>query len=131
MSDELAYVTRAGAWLARSISGSEELFLDFFTDELGAALPDAVRQAPAVRGALQHAATAAADFKDVASALESPSGDESSTVIALVNLGIKLAAYFVAVGELSDAVTAAITPATVPNAAERTAAQNFAANLAE
>lgn len=131
MSDELAYVTRAGAWLARSVRGSEELFLDFFTDELGAALPAAVRQAPAVTGALQQAAVAAADFDAVATALEATTSDETSAVTALVNLGVKLAAYFVAVDELGASVSAAVTPATVPDPVLRAAAQSFSANLAE
>src|SRR5262249_3496184 len=129
MARELAYVARLGAWLARSVAGSEDLFTDFYTEELGAHLPDAVRTAPAVTTALRHAATAAHDFVDVAAKLRAAS-DETGTIAALVNLGVKLAAYFVAMDELANAVTGAISAATVPDAPARAAAQAFAGNLA-
>jgi hypothetical protein len=126
-------VIRLAAWLGEALGSSASLFGDFSSEVLGLALPDAVLQAPAVKSALKQAedgakavGAAAADLDTVAGG-----GDEIQILGALVRFGAELAKLFAALDTLSNAVQAAITPGTIPDAAQRAAAGSFAQALAK
>jgi hypothetical protein len=81
----------------------------------------AVVQAPDVDAALQQAATSAGDVGSAGAALETAasSGDDAGTLTAYLGLGSALSTFYAALNELEDAIDDNVTPATVPNAAER------------
>jgi hypothetical protein len=120
------------AWLGRSLGASEALFESFSTETMGVALPEAVLTAPAVEGALAHAASAARRVASSAADLEAAAeGEEARMVVAFAQLGAALAAYFHALVRVDEAVGASITPASLPDPDDRELARRFAGELAK
>jgi hypothetical protein len=130
VADTSAYLQQLAGWIGRALANSEGLFAQFSTESLGLRLPDAVIADAGVAGALQHAKAAAQNMDAVTQGLDAPagSGDDEGRY---VRYGAGIAEYFVRLTELSARVSQAITPATVPDPAERAAAAQFASALYE
>ncbi len=130
---EIASISRLAIWLGTALGTSEDLFADFSTEELGVALPDTVTGSAGVTAALGHAATAAADLSTATANLRTAaeSGNDSQHLEALVLFGTALTGYFAALANLVVAVDSAISAATIPDAADRAAAQALATELAK
>ena len=128
----VSYVARLAGWLARAIGDSRELFASFSTEAMGLNLPAPVVNAPAVQSALQEAEAAATNVGSSGTTLENAasSGDEVETVIAFVQFGAALTQFYLALDRVVDAVGANVSAATIPDATERAAAQQFAERLA-
>jgi hypothetical protein len=133
MADEAAYVIRLAAWLGETLGASASMFSNLSTEALGTNLPDSVLQAGPVTAAVKQAADGAKQVKDTSTNLETvaSSTDDLQILAAFVKFGLALIQFFVALGNLVGAIQANVTPATVPDPAERLAAQNFAGNLAK
>lgn len=133
MANEATYVIQLASWLGQALGQSAPLFASFSTESLGLDLPDAVLQAPPVSSALKQCGDAAKQVNDAATNLDTvaASSDEIQILAAFVRLGAGLAQFFVGLANLTGAVQANVTPATVPDAAARAAAQNLAADLAK
>jgi hypothetical protein len=133
MADESTYAIRLAAWLAKALGDSGSLFADLSTESLGIRLPPAVFAPAAVRDAARQAEVTATKVREAATDLESAaaSTDELEILGAFLKLGAALAEFYVAVEDYVSNVQANITPATVPDAAARNAATNFAATLAK
>lgn len=131
MADEQTYVIRLFGWVGRAIGSSSDLFTDFKTDDLGVELPPAVTSAGPVVTALQQSATAATNVSGASTDLLSvaESTEEMQILAAFFRFGAALIAYYEALDGLSTSVHGA--GATLPDPGEATAAQNFAAELAE
>jgi hypothetical protein len=130
---EPAAISRLAVRLGQALGASADLFADFSTHALGVALPDTVTSADAVRTALEHAATAAADLSTAAANLDTAagSGSDAEHLAGLAAFGAALSAYFVAMANVAAAVDSAISAVSVPDPAERAAAQALAAALAK
>jgi hypothetical protein len=133
MADESTYAIQLAAWLGRALGNSESLFADFSTEELGFDMPAPVLQAAPVVAALKQAQDTAKQLTDASLDLNTvaASSDEMKILGGFIKLGISLTQYFVALNNLVSTVQANVTPATVPDAAQRAAAQAFAGNLAK
>jgi hypothetical protein len=133
MADQATQLIRLAAWLGRSLGGSDAVFADFNTEELGIDLPPAVLTQPAVVGALGQAEAKATRCREAADDLDATAqgGDEPAILAALVRLGVALGEFAVALDGLVGAVRGAITPATIPDAAARAGAAAFADDLAK
>jgi hypothetical protein len=133
MADETAYVIRLASWLGQALGDTGSLFAGFSTETLGLDLPDAVLQTPSVSAALKQCGDAAKQVTDASTKLATvaTSTDELQILAAFIQFGAALAQFFVAVGNLVQGVQNSVTPATVPDAAERAAAQSFAGDLAK
>lgn len=130
---DIAAISRLAVWLGDALGTSADLFADFSTDALGVALPDTVVSSAAVSAGLQHAASAAADVRTAATDLQTAAGagDDTEHLKALVAFGAAIKAHFAAMANLVTAVDSAISPASIPDANERAAAQELAATLAK
>ncbi|HEV7921896.1 MAG TPA: DUF6603 domain-containing protein [Thermoanaerobaculia bacterium] len=131
MADEQTYVIRLVAWLGRAIGESSSLFTDFGTDDLGTDLPAGVVQAPGAVAALRQAEVtgnnvlrAATDLNDAAATTQ-----DAQILGAFIRFGAALVGFYQALDALVAAVNAAAGG--LADAAERAAAQNFAASLAK
>jgi hypothetical protein len=133
LANEVAYAIQLAAWLGEALGDAGGVFANFTTEILGIDLPDSVLSAPAVTAALKQGADTSKAASDAASALNAVAGsdDEIQILAAFVKFGVALTAFFIALKSLIDAVTAAITPASIPDPAQRAAAQNFALQLAK
>jgi hypothetical protein len=133
MANGSTYVIQLVGWLGEALGASSSLFAGFSTENLGLVLPDAVIQAPAVTAALSQCGDAAGHVHDASTNLETVAGssDELKMLAAFVEFGVALAQFFVALSNLASAIQANVTPATVPDPAERAAAQNIAGSLAK
>jgi hypothetical protein len=133
MASQATQLIRLAAWLGRSLGGSDALFADFNTEELGVDLPPAVLTQPAVVGALGQAEAKAIRCREAADELDSTAqgGDDLAILAALVRLGVALGEFAVALDGLVGAVRGAITPANIPDAAARAGAEAFADDLAK
>src|SRR5262249_73081 len=118
---------KLAAWLGRALGASAELFDAFDTDDFGVQLPDAVLSAQPVRAALGHASSAAGALDAACARLESPAGQEIESLIAF---GKAAGEYFEALANLANAVSAAVTASSVPDADHRAAATAVAQELA-
>ncbi len=133
MADETAQILRLAAWLGRALGGSDALFAEFDTEELGLVLPAAVVAAPAVQSAVGQCQAKGTLLRDAAEELEAAAAgsDEPEILAALTRLGAALGEFAVALDALMDAVQGAITPATIPDPDQRAGAADFAADLAK
>ncbi|MCA1613611.1 MAG: hypothetical protein LC800_05525 [Acidobacteria bacterium] len=103
------------------------------TAELGLQLPDAVGQSPAVAASLRQAEVTAAQVGDSAAGLDAAlaARDEIRILEGFLRIGSALGEFYKALDALAFAVRAAVTPATVPDAGARAAAEEFALTLAK
>lgn len=133
MASESAYAIQLAAWLGQALGDSASLFSSFSTEALGLELPDAVVQSAPVSAALKQSGDTAKQVQQAAANLETvaESTDELQILAAFVGFGAALAQFFVALNNLAGSIQANVTPATVPSAAERAAAQNLATALAK
>jgi hypothetical protein len=133
MADPTTSIIKLGSWLAQAIGDSRLLFGNFRTEQMGLNLPDAVVQAAPVAAALREAEAAATKVKTAGEDLEGAagSGQELDIIAAFVELGLALTLFYMALDKLVTAVRASVTPATVPDPTARTAAEQFADDLAK
>ncbi|MBC8028519.1 MAG: hypothetical protein H7Z16_00240 [Pyrinomonadaceae bacterium] len=133
MPSDASYLIKLAAFLGRSVGDSATLFTSFHTDALGFTLPHDVLRAPAVVAALNQAEVSANGVRDAAVAVDAAAASDSEleTLTALISFGLALAAFYSALNSLVTAVQGAITPVTVPDQIARTAARDFADELAK
>ena len=131
MADDAALVYGSLSWLGHAIGNGEEFFGAFSTTELGFELPTAVLQAPAVVAAVEVARATAAASEAGAARLDRgmASGLKDDIIGGALEITNGVGRFFQAVGPVANAVKAAITPVTVPDAATRAAAVAFANTL--
>ena len=128
MANKSTYVIRLAAWLGEALGASAPLFDDFSTAALGVNLPPAVLQAAPVKSALKQASDGAKAVHDAGTNLDTVAGGGGDLQIlgAFIGYGTALVQLFTALESLANAVHAAVTPASVPDAAARAAAAQFA-----
>jgi hypothetical protein len=133
MADETAQIIRLAAWLGRALGSADALFADFDTEQLGLTLPPAVLGDATVVSQAEQCAAKSAVLRDRSDSLaaSATTGDEVAMLAAFVRLGAALGEFAVALNDLVTSVLAAISPATVPDPAERAGAEDFAAGLAK
>jgi hypothetical protein len=131
MSNEAAYVLKLATWLAQALATSKTAFASFSTASLGTALPDAIVSSPPVTNALEQVSTSADFLGEASTRIEASAAaaDEVETIAALVALGTAMGRFFQSLAGLCDAIRAGITPATIPDAADRAAAVDLANGL--
>ena len=131
MAHDAALVYGSLSWLGHAIGNGEEFFGAFSTTELGFELPTAVLQAPAVVAAVEVARATAAASEAGAARLDRgmASGLKDDIIGGALEITNGVGRFFQAVGPVANAVKAAITPVTVPDAATRAAAVAFANTL--
>jgi hypothetical protein len=123
MADEPDYGVRIATWLARALGDSVPFFEQFTTEELGVDLPAAVVQVQArtsmPRCSRPRPVLVTWAAREPRSQTAASSGDDAGTLTAYLGLGSALSTFYAALNELEDAIDDNVTPATVPNAAER------------
>ncbi len=131
MAGEAAIILKLAAWIGRSLGKSSAVLDPFDARRIGVALPDAVLTSQAVTRAASLLGTAGDELEASSDALiaAAEAGDEGALLVALGGFGGALVAWFQSLDDLDDAVKGAITPATIPDAAERNAALAALAEL--
>mgnify|MGYP000638653716 CR=1 FL=1 len=131
MANEAAVILKLAAWIGRSLGQSAGILDPFDARRIGVALPDAVLNSQAVTRASDLLGTASDDLEASAQALltAAEGGDEGALLTALGQFAGALVAWFQSLDDLNDAVIGALTPANIPNAAERAAAQAALSDL--
>jgi hypothetical protein len=118
-------------WVAKAIGKNAKMFASFSTADLGIALPDAVVKDPAVASLVKNAASSAKELNDIAIELEAAatSGNTAGLIAAFTKFAQKLASHFNVINDLNIKLKAAISPATIPDAAARNEATNFSGSV--
>ncbi len=126
-------IIQVAVWIGRALAKGSGVFNNFSAASLGTALPEAVIKLPAVADLLKNAAGSSKELNDIAAALETAAitGNTAGLLIQFTRLGQKLSTHFSVINNLQTTLNGAITPATIPDAAQRTSAQNFVAGFAK